>query len=54
MQGALTPEWWSPRNDGNTSFYVSPQVLARGKSDRFHVALDKKRDTIFVYYWFNF
>jgi hypothetical protein len=54
ISGVPTPAWWSPRDDGQTSFYVSPQVLAAGKSDRFHVALDEKRSTIWVYYWFNF
>jgi len=54
LSGLATPEWWSPKDDGNTSFYVSAQVLARGKSDRFHVAVDKKRETVFVYWWFNF
>lgn len=54
FSGVVTPEWWARRDDGRTFFYVSPQVLARGKSDRFHVAVDTNRNTIFVYYWFNF
>lgn len=54
LSGVATPAWWLPRDDGSTSFYVSPQVLARDKGDRFHVALDEKRNLIFVYYWFNF
>ena|SRR5664279_1200533 len=54
MSGITTPEWWTPNDDGNTSFFVSPQVLVPGRSDHFYVALDKKRNTIFVYYWFDF
>jgi hypothetical protein len=54
LSGVATPVWWSPRDDGSTSFYVNPQALAREKGDRFHVALDNKRNLIFVYHWFNF
>lgn len=49
-----TPHWWQPHDDGHTTFYVSSQVLAGGKDDHFHVALDEKREKIWVYHWFNF
>lgn len=48
------PEWYSPHDDGDTSFYVSPAVLGEGESDFLHVAFDKKRNVIFVHYWFDF
>ncbi|MBN2294409.1 MAG: hypothetical protein JXM70_18415 [Pirellulales bacterium] len=54
LSGIATPDWWSPQQDGNTSFFVCPQELAKGKDDRFKVAFDEQRNVIFVHYWFNF
>lgn len=48
------PEWYSPHDDGETSFYVSPAVLGEGESHYFHVAFDNKRNVIFVHFWFDF
>ncbi len=54
ISGVATPPWWTPKDDGSTSFFVCPQTLAGEKGDRFLVALDTRRNTIFVHYWFNF
>jgi hypothetical protein len=54
LSGVATPDWWSPQRDDGTMFFVSPNELAKEKGDRFRVALDKQRNKIFVYYWFNF
>lgn len=54
LSGVATPAWWTPKQDGQTAFYVCPQELARDKGDRFQVAFDQKSETIFVHYWFNF
>jgi hypothetical protein len=52
--GIATPPWWSPKDDDDTTFFVCPQTLAGRKGDRFLVALDARRNAIFVHYWFNF
>jgi hypothetical protein len=54
ISGIAPPAWWSPQQDGQTAFYVCPQELAKEKGDRFQVAFDPSRETIFVHYWFNF
>ncbi|MBN2024587.1 MAG: hypothetical protein JW809_17540 [Pirellulales bacterium] len=54
LSGVETPPWWSPRDDDDTTFFACPQTLAGEKDNRFQVALDKKQNTIFVHYWFNF
>ena len=54
LSGVATPDWWSPQRDKGTSFFVCPQELEGRKGDRFKVALDAERNTIFVHYWFNF
>jgi hypothetical protein len=54
LSGVATPQWWSPKDDRETMFFVCPQTLAREKGDRFLVAFDPRRDVIFVHYWFNF
>jgi len=54
LSGEPTPSWWCPQRDGQTMFYACPQSLGGHKGDRFQVALDKTRNTIFVHYWFNF
>ena len=54
ISGEPTPSWWSPERDGETLFFVCPQTLGGEKGGRFQVALDEKRETIFVHYWFNF
>ncbi len=54
LSGAATPPWWSPKDDGDTQFFVCPQTLAGEKGNRFKVALDEKSRAIFVHYWFNF
>lgn len=54
LSGVATPTWWSPKDDGQTTFFVCPQTLAGEKGDRFLVAFDKRRNLIFVHYWFNF
>ncbi len=54
ISGERTPSWWSAKDDGQTAFFVCPQTLAGEKGDRFLVAFDKRRDIIFVRYWFNF
>lgn len=54
ISGIATPPWWSPKDDGQTTFFACPQTLAREKGDRFLVAFDPRRNVIFVHYWFNF
>ena len=54
ISGVATPLWWSPKDDDDTTFFVCPQTLAGEKGNRFQVALDKRQNTIFVRYWFNF
>ena len=54
LSGIATPPWWSPKRDSKTLFFACPQSLGGLKGDRFLVALDKKRNLIFVHYWFNF
>jgi len=54
ISARAAPPWWSLKDDGNTDFFVSPQELAKEKGDRFQVARDRKRNKIFVRYWFNF
>ncbi len=54
LSGEPTPSWWSPQRDGQTSFFACPQTLGGHKGDRFQVAFDKKRNVIYVHYWFNF
>jgi len=54
LSGEPTPTWWSPQRDADTSFYVCRHTLAGDEGDLFQVALDKKRNTIFVHYWFHF
>ena len=49
-----TPPWWSPKDDGQTTFFACSQTLAGEKGDRFLVAFDPRQDVIFVHYWFNF
>jgi hypothetical protein len=54
FSGVATPAWWTPKDDGNTAFFVNPNEIAKDKSDRIQVAHDTKRKKIFVRYWFNF
>ena len=54
FSGIATPVWWSPKDDGDTMFFVNPNELEREKSDRLQVAYDAKQQAIFVWYWFNF
>jgi hypothetical protein len=54
FSSVATPAWWTPKDDGNTAFFVNPQELAPDKGDRFEVAYDTTRKKIFVWYWFNF
>ena len=54
ISGVATPTWWSPIDDDDTTFFVCPQTLAGEKGDRFLVAFDRRRDVVFVHYWFNF
>ncbi len=48
------PPWWSPKENEQTTFYVCPQAIAKDKGDRFKVAFDASRQSIFVHYWSNF
>lgn len=48
-----TPAWWSPRDDGQTSFYMGA-LLYDGDGDRFCVALDRNRSTIWVHFLYTF
>ena len=54
LSGESTPSWWSPKQDIDTTFYECPASHAGEKGDRFRVAFDRGRGTIFVHYWFNF
>jgi hypothetical protein len=54
LSGVATPPWWSPEDDGETTFLVCPHTLAGKKGDRFLVEFDGKQNVIFVHYWFNF
>lgn len=52
-----TPEWWSPRDDGQTAFYVAREMVLRAENpagsragDQFHVAVDANRNSIWIYY----
>jgi hypothetical protein len=47
------PDWWSPRDDGQTSFYESPYGF-EGRGDRFHIAVDGERSTIWVQFRYKF
>lgn len=51
--GVATPPWWSPSVD-DTTFFVCSRSLAGEKGDRFLVAFDRHRNTLFVHYWLNF
>lgn len=54
LSGVATPPWWSPKDDGETTFFVCPRTLAGKKGDRFLVAFDGRQNVIFVHCWFNF
>lgn len=53
LSGVATPDWWCPVDDGDTDFYACERTLSREKGDQFAVAVDKRRQTIFVHYWDN-
>jgi hypothetical protein len=53
MSGVTTPDWWCPSDDGDTNFYECYRTLSKEKGDRFAVAVDTRRQTIFVHYWDN-
>jgi hypothetical protein len=53
MTRVQTPAWWSPRDDDQTSFYVSPRGYD-GCGDRFRVGVDENRSTIFVHFRYKF
>ena len=50
----MLPFWWSPKDDGETTFFVCPQTLAGKKGDHFLVAFDRRQNVILVHCWFNF
>jgi hypothetical protein len=55
MTRVRTPAWWSPRDDGQTSFYESPRGdFGEYGGDLFHVGVDENRNTIFVYFRYKF
>ncbi len=52
MTRERTPAWWTPRDDGQTSFYSSPEV--HEMMNHFRVAVDEKQSTIWVHYRYRF
>jgi hypothetical protein len=52
MTRVQTPAWWSPKDDGQTSFSISLQGYDGG--DSFRVAVDESRSTIFVHFRYKF
>lgn len=47
------PDWWLPQDDDQTTFYISPKGFD-GRGDRFRVARDKNRNTIWVHDFYIF
>lgn len=53
LSGDSTPLWWTPKENADNQFYVCKLTLAGEKGERFHIAYDKKRNCLFVWYWDN-
>jgi hypothetical protein len=53
MAHERTPAWWTPRDDGQTVFYVSPYGYD-GMGDHFRVGVDENRNTIWVDFYYKF
>jgi hypothetical protein len=53
ISGDSTPSWWTPTENADTQFYVCELTLKGEKGERVHLAHDKKRGCLFVWFWNN-
>jgi hypothetical protein len=54
FSGDATPDWCLPKRNAETQFYASKRLLQGEKGDLFRVAVDTKREIVFVHYHYNF